>query len=81
MKSSVPAPECRLASRHVGEHRDKLKAESIKIIDLPRSSVSVQALDELLLHHTVEGDVGQVGDEGVTGSSADTLAASEVEES
>lgn len=41
----------------------------------------VQALDELLLHHTVEGDVGQVRDEGVAGSSADALTASEVQQS
>lgn len=42
---------------------------------------SVYALDELLLHHTVEGDVGQVRDEGVTGPSADALTASEVQQS
>lgn len=44
------------------------------------NKASVYALDELLLHHTVEGDVGQVGDEGVTGSPADALAASEVQQ-
>lgn len=41
----------------------------------------VQALDELLLHHTEEGDVGQVRDEGVTGASADAFTASEVQQS
>ncbi len=41
----------------------------------------VHALDELLLHHTVEGDMGQVRDEGVTGSSTDALTASEVQQS
>ena len=41
----------------------------------------VQALDEFLLHHTEEGDVGQVRDEGVTGSSTDSLTASEVQQS
>lgn len=40
----------------------------------------VYALDELLLHHTEEGDVGQVRDEGITGSSADALTASEVQQ-
>lgn len=41
----------------------------------------VQALNEFLLHHTVEGDVGQVGDEGVAGTSAYSLTASEVQQS
>lgn len=42
---------------------------------------SVYALDELLLHHAVEGDVGQVRNEGVAGPSADALTASEVQQS
>lgn len=41
----------------------------------------VQALDELLLHHTVEGDVGQIWDESIAGTSADSLTASEVQQS
>ncbi len=45
------------------------------------TSLSVYALDELLLHHTVEGDVGQVRDEGVAGSSADAFTTSEVQQS
>lgn len=43
-------------------------------------SVSVYALDELLLHHAVEGDVGQIRDEGVAGPSADALTAPEVQQ-
>lgn len=42
--------------------------------------MSVYALDELLLHHAVEGDVGQIRDEGVAGSSADALTAPEVQQ-
>lgn len=45
------------------------------------TTLSVNALDELLLHHTEESNVGQVGDEGFTGPSADALTASEVQQS
>lgn len=52
-------------------------------VDLRESQLSVliQALDELLLHHTVDSNVGQVRDEGVTDSSANVLTASEVQQS
>lgn len=41
---------------------------------------SVDPLDELLLHHAVEGNVGQVRDEGVAHTPADARAAPEVEQ-
>lgn len=44
------------------------------------SCQSVDPLDELLLHHAVEGDVGQVWDEGVAHTPADARAAPEVEQ-
>lgn len=44
------------------------------------SRQSVDPLDELLLHHAVEGNVGQVRDEGVARPPADARAASEVKQ-
>lgn len=57
------------------------KALIVLAYSWPCNNVLVQALDELLLHHTVEGSVGQVRDEGVASSSADAFTASEVQQS
>lgn len=54
--------------------------ESPGTVKYKTSRQSVDPLDQLLLHHTVEGDVGQVWDEGIARPSADTCAATEVEQ-
>lgn len=48
-------------------------------ITIGGSPVLVQSLNKLLFHHTIEGDVGEIRDEGVTCSPADASTASEVE--
>lgn len=45
-----------------------------------KSYQSVDPLDQLLLHHAIEGNMGQVRDESIARPPADACAATEVEQ-
>lgn len=54
--------------------------ESPGAVKYKTSFQSVDPLDQLLLHHAVEGNMGQVRDKGIARPPADTCAATEVEQ-